>query len=172
MEIKTITYRLNCVEGFDHEVNKAIADGWTLVKREVLQPPAQPNEGKTYFHVMLYAELEKGRTEPREVELEKVNEVLRQETEILEGRLRHLLSSHFIASFDEVDPRTKEYIRDISLLDLKGGGLDQLLKRLEAPKKTRGCGNCKYLVTRNGGTIPPTSPCFLCFNGDKWEAAE
>lgn len=58
MEIKTITKRLDYSGDFDKVVNAALADGWTLTKREVLQPPAQPNDG-TRLCTMLYAELEK-----------------------------------------------------------------------------------------------------------------
>ena len=35
------------------------------------------------------------------------------EIKALERRLRHLLESEFVRQFDEVDPRTHEYIRDI-----------------------------------------------------------
>lgn len=40
--------------------------------------------------------------------------------EALEKRLKHLLQSNFIASFDEVDIKTKEYKRDINEADLIG----------------------------------------------------
>lgn len=56
-QIKTIN--INAEKGtevFDERVNTAIADGWTLTKRDVL-PPC--NCGSTYFNRMLYAELEK-----------------------------------------------------------------------------------------------------------------
>lgn len=58
-QIKTIVTRLNSNEKFDAAVNEALRDGWWLVKREVLQPPAQPTTGTDYFNTMLYAELEK-----------------------------------------------------------------------------------------------------------------
>lgn len=57
-KIKTIVNRLDNHEAFDEEVNAAIAQGWELKKREVLQPSAQPTEG----HILtphLYAELER-----------------------------------------------------------------------------------------------------------------
>lgn len=61
LKIKTIKYRLDSSDDFDNAVNQAIADGWELVERRVLQPLSQPNNGSTYTHTMLYAELEKGR---------------------------------------------------------------------------------------------------------------
>lgn len=61
LEIKTIRYKLDDSANFDSVVNKAIADGWELVERRVLQPLSQPNNGSTYTNTMLYAELEKGR---------------------------------------------------------------------------------------------------------------
>lgn len=54
--IKTIIRNTNGVEEFDAEVNKAIAEGWTLVKREVLRPYEGPTR---LFFRMLYAELER-----------------------------------------------------------------------------------------------------------------
>jgi hypothetical protein len=61
IQIKTITYRIDNAEEFDTEVNQAIAKGWELTERKVLQPQAQPHCGSIYSHRMLYAELEKGR---------------------------------------------------------------------------------------------------------------
>lgn len=58
-QIKTIMKRDSTLEfrnEFDREVNEALADGWTLTKREVLKP----YEGGTItWHRMLYAELER-----------------------------------------------------------------------------------------------------------------
>lgn len=59
MKIKTIVIRLDYAEKFDIKVNAAMAEGWMLSRRTVLQPPAQPNDNKTYFSTMLYAELVK-----------------------------------------------------------------------------------------------------------------
>ena len=56
LQIKTIKNRLYNVDDFDKEVNEAIAAGWKLTRREVLQPAAQAIE---YTYIMLYAELEK-----------------------------------------------------------------------------------------------------------------
>lgn len=58
MEIKTIKNRLDNAKDFDAEVNAALADGWRLIRRDVILP-VQPNTGSTYFHTMLYAELVK-----------------------------------------------------------------------------------------------------------------
>ena len=56
MEIKTVRRKLDYVDEFDTEVNNLLRDGWRLVRRDVLQPPAQPNSD-VYFNTMLYAEL-------------------------------------------------------------------------------------------------------------------
>lgn len=63
MEIKTIRDRLDDAWRFDRDVNAALADGWRLVRRDVILP-VQPNTGRTYFHTMLYAELVKLDPEP------------------------------------------------------------------------------------------------------------
>jgi hypothetical protein len=52
-QIKTIKNRLDNNEDFDVAVNKALADGWILVKREVLVPNTPDR------FTMLYVELEK-----------------------------------------------------------------------------------------------------------------
>lgn len=59
MEIKTIYIQTAGVQEFDNCVNKLLKEGWKLVKRELIQPNAQPNTGTTYFNNMLYAELER-----------------------------------------------------------------------------------------------------------------
>lgn len=48
----------------------------------------------------------------------------------LEYRLHHLCESKFIASFDQIDPKTREYIRDIS-------EADKLVYVLEISQKAR-----------------------------------
>lgn len=57
LQIKTIRGRLDNNTYFDNEVNAALRDGWTLKKITVLRPISQSES--TYFHTMLYAELEK-----------------------------------------------------------------------------------------------------------------
>ena len=57
LQIKTIRYRLDNPTNFDDDVNAALREGWTLKKRTVLRPISQSES--TYFHTMLYAELEK-----------------------------------------------------------------------------------------------------------------
>lgn len=42
---------------------------------------------------------------------------LRLENEVILRRFRHLLESNYISQFDQVDPNTKEYIRDIREAD-------------------------------------------------------
>lgn len=56
LQIKTIKNRLDNVEAFDNEVNRAIENGWKLKERRVLQPLAQASN---YTFIMLYAEMEK-----------------------------------------------------------------------------------------------------------------
>lgn len=64
-QIKTIIKRTDDWGLFDEEVNKAIAEGWTLVKRDVLHP----YEGHTYvFTRALYAELEREVVEKKQTE--------------------------------------------------------------------------------------------------------
>lgn len=55
-QIKTIKYQLDAAEAFDEKVNAALAEGWTLTKRELL-PPADLGDRVAFR--MLYAELEK-----------------------------------------------------------------------------------------------------------------
>lgn len=55
-QIKTIMKRADDWMQFDAEVNRAVAEGWTLVKRDVLRPYERPTR---IFHRMLYAELER-----------------------------------------------------------------------------------------------------------------
>lgn len=56
MKIKTIIYKVNKagMADFDKEVNEATAEGWRLVKREVLPGV---DLGSAYFEPHLYAEL-------------------------------------------------------------------------------------------------------------------
>lgn len=44
---------------------------------------------------------------------------LRLENEVILRRLKHLLESYYISQFDQVDPNTKEYIRNIKEADCK-----------------------------------------------------
>ena len=65
LEIKTIAHPTAEREEFDAEVNKALAEGWELVRRDIIPP----YEGSTYvWERILYAELE------REVETEEEDE--------------------------------------------------------------------------------------------------
>ena len=59
---KTIANRLDNAQVFDMDVNRAIDEGWSLVKREVLRPLA-PNPNATTY-TMLYAEFEKSELVP------------------------------------------------------------------------------------------------------------
>lgn len=62
MQIKTIWSRIDSYESFDARVNKALADGWTLVKREVL--PGESYNENNWGCRLLYAELVKGEAAP------------------------------------------------------------------------------------------------------------
>lgn len=62
LEIKTIWGELVRSNQFDAEVNEALADGWELVRREVL--PRRVEHSDT----LIYAELERIVEEPEEVE--------------------------------------------------------------------------------------------------------
>jgi len=56
-QIKTIYYSTERNETkFDEAVNEALADGWSLIKRDVIQAV---NCGNVYYHRSFYAELEK-----------------------------------------------------------------------------------------------------------------
>ena len=52
-QIKTVIWNIDYFDRFDKDVNEALADGWTLIYRE-LRTPRIPDR-KT----LLYAELEK-----------------------------------------------------------------------------------------------------------------
>lgn len=56
MRIMTITRKLDATEEFDGAVNAALAAGWQLVKRDVLQSYEDDGFG---CYLALYAELEK-----------------------------------------------------------------------------------------------------------------
>lgn len=141
-QIKTIRYKFYHSEEFDSDVNKALADGWTLTKRLVLQPTAQPHSDSTYFNNMLYAELEKDVTEVRDCisckhaddppsacvesqltedrdKLRRENATLSHDLNVLSNRLAHLLQSKTIQLFDQVDD-LGNYKRDIKKLDTYG----------------------------------------------------
>lgn len=59
LEIKTIMYKADNHESFDEEVNKALTEGWELVRRDVF--PSHCTNTNTF----LYAELER-EVEPEE----------------------------------------------------------------------------------------------------------
>lgn len=64
LEIKTIWGEIINSNIFDDDVNKALAEGWELVRRDVL--PRRVETGNT----LLYAELERYTEEPQEEEPE------------------------------------------------------------------------------------------------------
>jgi hypothetical protein len=56
-QIKTIAHRMDNADLFDEAVNAALAEGWQLTKREVINPMAQSE--KLLAYVTIYAELER-----------------------------------------------------------------------------------------------------------------
>ncbi len=58
LQIKTIKHPFNHSTTFDEEVNIALAEGWRLIKREVIGPHPIKTEAFNVW-IMLYAELEK-----------------------------------------------------------------------------------------------------------------
>lgn len=67
LEIKTITRKVDNQKDFDAEVNKALAEGWELVKRELLPPFEGPTR---FWERALYAELERVTEDEEEEEPE------------------------------------------------------------------------------------------------------
>jgi hypothetical protein len=57
MEIKTIYKQMDLRREFDEEVNAALAAGWTLTRRDVLD--GRPLPDNVFMHRGLYAELVK-----------------------------------------------------------------------------------------------------------------
>lgn len=55
MKIKTIRWKLDHAEDFDAELNQALADGYQLVRRDIV--PGFRLDGGSFLHNMLYAEL-------------------------------------------------------------------------------------------------------------------
>lgn len=53
MKIKTITRNFDWSEEFDQEVNKALAEGWHLMKREVLPGVAGVSASRRLLHAEL-----------------------------------------------------------------------------------------------------------------------
>lgn len=62
MEIKTIYKQMDLRRDFDEEVNAALAGGWTLTRRDVLD--GRPLPDNVYMHRGLYAELVKYDPDP------------------------------------------------------------------------------------------------------------
>ena len=59
LEIKTIARSLRNRDVFDEEVNKAIAEGWELVRRDIIPAGYQCQWEKNNPDPILYAELER-----------------------------------------------------------------------------------------------------------------
>ena len=67
MEIKTIYKQMDLRREFDEEVNAALAAGWTLVRRDVLD--GRPLPDNVFMHRGLYAELVKSAPDPKPMDL-------------------------------------------------------------------------------------------------------
>lgn len=77
MQIKTFSYRLDNFEDFDREVNKAIADGWILKKRYILE--GKNLDKGTYAHNMLIAEMVKDEApDPLKIKIKYFNQDIEQ----------------------------------------------------------------------------------------------
>ena len=60
MEIRSVLMTVYRINEFDAEVNDLLADGWRLVKRELVRVEGEPNEACSVPVVKaLYAELER-----------------------------------------------------------------------------------------------------------------
>lgn len=68
MKIKTIRKRLDYAVNFDKEVNDALAEGWHLAKREVLD--GRQLGPDAFQHRMLYAEMVRLDPEPEPQEID------------------------------------------------------------------------------------------------------
>lgn len=77
--------------------------------------------------------------------LNSVRDFQKNDIDRLERRLKHLLQSDFIRSFDEVDVYTKEYKRDIREADYKntGGRGTWEVQYFDNTPKFFICSNCK-----------------------------
>lgn len=121
-QIKTITHRRDYAAEFDNDVNAALEDGWKLVDRFLA--PVQANDLlSVVYHPIWVAFMEKDETGDD-------GPTIREERDLLEARLRHLMESETIRMFDEKDPRTHAYKRDISRLD--NFNLPEILREYES----------------------------------------
>lgn len=79
------------------------------------------------------------------ISLNSVLDFQKNDIDRLERRLKHLLQSEFIRSFDEVDARTKEYKRDIREADNKntGGCGTWEIQYFDNTPRFFICSNCK-----------------------------
>ncbi len=82
--------------------------------------------------------------------LNSVRDFQKNDIDRLERRLKHLLQSDFIRSFDEVDVYTKEYKRDIREADDKnttGGSGKWEIQYYDNTPRFFICSNCKCRLT-------------------------
>jgi hypothetical protein len=73
MEIKTIYKQMDLRREFDEEVNAALAAGWTLTRRDVLD--GRPLPDSVFMHRGLYAELVKDNPEEGQKALDLMDAV-------------------------------------------------------------------------------------------------
>lgn len=140
-EIKTIYTRAMGAPEFDDEVNAALRKGWCLIRREVLMPRAQPNDGATYFHPMLYAELERGDTPEEESLASAFKEVGESAMEAVEA-LKATVAS------------VQAYVNNMQAVAGDVHETDQACY----------CQDCKHMEA-----LETDEPCVACTGGSYWE---
>lgn len=87
-------------------------------------------------------------------EIEEIIRVKNKEFGMLQERLRHLLQSDFIRSFDEIDHKTNTYRRNISEADSENTNNDaQWIKLDSIFKGMYKCSNCMEIVTMTGKAL-------------------
>jgi hypothetical protein len=133
------------------------------VKKDLQKIVDNYSGGWTRFNILSNALALINKQETEYNELYELCESYRIENESVRHRMQHLCQSKFIASFDEVDRKTKEYKRDIAEADILTEvnkqyqtenmvlsavveGLTEENERLRAEKE-HNAGNEKYILS-------------------------
>lgn len=129
----------------------------------------------------VYISILQKRINNQRTELENLHQVLEKKDawlSTLDKRLRHLLQSETVRSYDEVDYQTKEYVKDIASLDAniknhedwldalkqdvenlqkalreKDADLERLLKENYRLRHIHECPECKHFVSCEPSTL-------------------
>lgn len=143
-QIKTIVHIADAgPEVFDNDVNKALAEGWKLVKREVLPPEFS---GDAYYKRRYYAELEKDDAPEQLAELPQTLKAIIKET-----------AESTVDLIGRVVDR------------LAGADEPEGLPPAEAEEtEERDCWNCHHSL--RSVNAPPCCDCARLPRRDKWEA--